>query len=748
MTWGRYRNALNDTQKARYRNDQEGHYNGNPSSLIDDLNLDSLEADPGKRVPIAHYNNPRIKDEVRKHYIQKGPCQPKMDSYPPTKIGKRTRQFCKIWFEGPYSKWLEYSVEKDFVYCLCCYLFKDDFFHGSTSEFYTKTGFRNWNRALERFRKHVGDVNSIHDKCFNKMLDLSNHHQSIQVVIDKHSQKLKNEYRMRLETSIDVSRLLLQYGLPFRGHDESESSINQETLKAIIGDLNGDYFGILVDESKDISHKEQMALVLHFVNKNGEVVERFIGLVHVSDTSACSLKKAIYSLLSIHSLSPSKIRGQGYDGASNMKGEINELKTLIMKDSPSAYYIHCFAHQLQLTLVAIAKKHLDVEDFFDHVSNVLNVVGGSFKHRDLLRDHQAKKLEQLFESCEVQKGQGLHQERGFQRLGDTRWGSHFKTLDNFIVILSSIVHVLEVIELERSTSSDRNQAEYLLTKIKTFKFIFVLHLMLKVLAMSNELSMILQKKDQDIVNVVEFLNITKKRLQDMRENGWESLLDDVSSFCDMHDILIPKLDESYFPGKSKRKSSGVSYEHHLCVKVFFVVIDVQLQELNDRFDAVSSDLLLGMGSLNPVNSFSNFDKGKIMTLAKCYPSEFDDGKIRDLSYQLDTFIIHIRSGNPKFSNLQGIRDLPKALVEANLAETYSLVYLLVKLTLILPVATATVERAFSSMKHIKNEVRNSIGKQYLNDYLVCYIERDVFINVSNDVIIDSFQNMKTRRGQL
>ncbi|KAK4734534.1 hypothetical protein R3W88_008795 [Solanum pinnatisectum] len=227
--------------------------------------------------------------------------------------------------------------------------------------------------------------------------------------------------------------------------------------------------------------------------------------------------------------------------------------------------------------------------------------------------------------------------------------------------------------------------------------------------------MILQKKDQDIVNAVEFLNITKKRLQDMRKNEWESLLDDVSSFCDVHDILIPNLDESYFPGKSKCKSSGVSYAHHLCVEVFFVVIDVQLQELNDRFDVVSSDLLLGMGSLNPVNSFSNFDKCKIMTLAKCYPSEFDHGKIRDLSYQLDTFIIHMRR----------IRDLAKALVEANLVETYSLVYLLVKLTLILPVATATVERAFSSMKHIKNEVQNSIGNQYLNDCLVCYIECDL-----------------------
>ena len=67
------------------------------------------------------------------------------------------------------------------------------------------------------------------------------------------------------------------------------------------------------------------------------------------------MKEASYSLLYVHSLSPSKICGQGYDGASNMKEEINGLKTLIMKDIPSAYYIHCFDHQLKLTLMAIAK---------------------------------------------------------------------------------------------------------------------------------------------------------------------------------------------------------------------------------------------------------------------------------------------------------------------------------------------------------------------------------------------------------
>jgi len=220
--------------------------------------------------------------------------------------------------------------------------------------------------------------------------------------------------------------------------------------------------------------------------------------------------------------------------------------------------------------------------------------------------------------------------------------------------------------------------------------------------MSNELSAALQRKEQDIVNAIIFLDITKKRLQLLRDDGWESLMNEVSLFCDKHEILVPKMYEFYIPGKLKRKSCSVTYSHHLRVELFYAIIDLQLQELNNRFDVVSGNLLLGMASLNPVNAFANFDKEKIMILAKHYPDEFGEPKLQNLSHQLYTFIIHMRRGDPRFSDLKGIGDLAEALVNANLLETYSLVYLLVKLTLIIHVATATVERAFSFMKYIKN----------------------------------------------
>ena len=89
-----------------------------------------------------------------------------------------------------------------------------------------------------------------------------------------------------------------------------------------------------------------MAIVLRYDNNHGAVVERFLEVVHVSATTALSLKSGIDNFFAKHGLSVSNIRGQGYDGASNMRGELNGLKTLILNENPCARYIHCFAHQL------------------------------------------------------------------------------------------------------------------------------------------------------------------------------------------------------------------------------------------------------------------------------------------------------------------------------------------------------------------------------------------------------------------
>ena len=138
-----------------------------------------------------------------------------------------------------------------------------------------------------------------------------------------------------------------------------------ETTTTIVSDIGGELFSILVDEARDISVEEQMVVALRFVDREGSVIECIIGIKHVADTSSLSLKAAIESLFFRHELSISSLGGQCYDGASNMQGELNGLKSLILKENESAFYVHCFAHKLQLTLVAIAENHKKICSFFN-----------------------------------------------------------------------------------------------------------------------------------------------------------------------------------------------------------------------------------------------------------------------------------------------------------------------------------------------------------------------------------------------
>ncbi|KAL6523426.1 hypothetical protein OROGR_017029 [Orobanche gracilis] len=756
-----------------------------------EINLDDLPSDPSLRMKISAYD-PNDREKVRRSYLQKGPCQPRNHNFPQRMFGKYSRRFCPSWF-NEYQNWLEYSINKDAAFCLCCYLFRPDLEKQVGGDSFTAVGFCNWKKK-DLFTKHVGNCNSAHNQAWGKCVDLMKQSQHIEVAICRQSKQTRSLYRARLTASIDCVRYLLRQGLAFRGHDESESSFNQgnflellkfaadhneeiksvvlknapennqltspdiqkdivhvaalETTYAIVNELGVNLFAILVDESRDISDKEQMAVVLRYVNSNGFVVERFLGIVHVSDTSSMSLKKAIESLLSNFGLSIARIRGQGYDGASNMRGEFNGLKSLVLKDNPTAFYVHCFAHQLQLTIVAVAKNHLQVASLFNLITIVVRVVGGSCKRQDMFREKQMYEVRRALGSEEILSGRGLNQETRLKRAGDTRWGSHYGTLMSLITSFSTVNDVLDYVVEDGTLSEQKAEAAGLVESLGTFDFAFTLHLMKNILGITNELSQILQKKCQDIVNAMVQVKVSKKRLQEMRDNGWDELLDEVVLFCNRHDIDLPSMDDvRVLKGRSKRKAPSVTNLHYYKVSVFYEVLDMQLQELNDRFTEANTDLLVCMDCLSSNDTFSAFDKAKLLHFAKFYPSDFSSVEIMTLDNQLQNYFMDVHSSED-FINLKGIGSLARELVKTKRDIVYPLVYKLIKLALVLPVATATVERAFSAMKIVKNRLRNRMGDHWMNDCLVTYIEKEIFGTVDNELIIHRFQNMCNRRELL
>jgi len=52
--------------------------------------------------------------------------------------------------------------------------------------------------------------------------------------------------------------------------------------------------------------------------------------------------------------------------------------------------------------------------------------------------------------------------------------------------------------------------------MQCFEFVFMLYLIKKILKITYVLSQALQKKDQDIVNVMQLVQVFKERLQELR----------------------------------------------------------------------------------------------------------------------------------------------------------------------------------------------------------------------------------------
>ncbi|KAL6566723.1 hypothetical protein OROMI_015127 [Orobanche minor] len=231
-----------------------------------------------------------------------------------------------------------YSIEKDAAFCFVCYLFKHEIEANAGGDAFVNGGFKSWNKP-DRFTKYVGGVKSLHNLAYEKYVNLRDEKKkSIVVSFDNVNDVSEKEHVTHNEA---ISKVTLENApincqlIAPQIQKDITNCCAKETTNLIMEELGNDYFAILADDSSDMSQKEQLALCLRYIEgKTGKIVERFIGLVHVGDTTSLSLKNAIVSLLVEHSLSPPKIRGQGYDGASSMKGEIHGLKTLIRQDTP------------------------------------------------------------------------------------------------------------------------------------------------------------------------------------------------------------------------------------------------------------------------------------------------------------------------------------------------------------------------------------------------------------------------------
>jgi hypothetical protein len=134
----------------------------------------------------------------------------------------------------------------------------------------------------------------------------------------------------------------------------------------------------------------------------------------------------------------------------------------------------------------------------------------------------------------------------------------------------------------------------------------------------------------------------------------------------------------------------------------------------------------------------------LVKLAGFYFQDFEFEEKAQLHFQLNRYIEDVRR-DENFKILRSLAKLSMMFVKIDKIRQHDIVYKLLKLVLVLPVATAGVERIFSSMNFIKNKLRNKMGQFFLNGYLVTFIERQFFLQVKDEDIVTQFQSLKDQK---
>lgn len=372
-------------------------------------------------------------------YVTSGPYQHKTTDFP---LGRHNRRFTTQHFSRTLSNkersrryWLMYSDERDSVYCFAYKLFASGIGSLATS------GFSDWKNLSACLKNHEAS-----EDCIVKWKELEKRLSHAATISQFQLDQLlaeKERWRAVLECLIAITLSLATRNLPFRGHREHlyekgngnflqeieliakfdpilrdhikcaqaqpghvhymSKTIQNELIQILADNVKSvivqeiqaaKYFSVMLDCTPDISHMEQMSVVLRIVKPSQNtaepvvIVEHFLGFLDVSpSTTGEALQQKFIEFLEDLKLTFKDCRGQSYDNGANMKGKYKGVQARLLKVNPKALFIPCSAHTLNLVVADGAKASVTAVSYFGLLQRLYTFFSASTKRWDILKKH-------------------------------------------------------------------------------------------------------------------------------------------------------------------------------------------------------------------------------------------------------------------------------------------------------------------------------------------------------------------------
>lgn len=335
-----------------------------------------------------------VTDEMREYFLR-NPAPQNIHLVDKTErlIGENKRFLTEAHFYRYKSNqrikrdWLILSPSTFSLFCWICKLFSKTFFSTLST-----TGFSDWKHAAERLHEHENAY--FHREAVCCMIQRKKTSCRIDSSIIEQT-NCENKYWFEvLRRVVAVTKFLATRGLPFFGRNETIGScsngnylgcmeliskfdpflakhlqkygnpgkgrtsyLSSTTLNEFI-DLMGNkvsnviieqiksakFYSVIVDSSPDLSHTDQLTIVIRYVSSDCEPVERFLTYIPISGHSSEYLENTLISYIESVGLDILDCRGQSYDNASNMAGKYTGLQARLKILNPLADFVPCAAH--------------------------------------------------------------------------------------------------------------------------------------------------------------------------------------------------------------------------------------------------------------------------------------------------------------------------------------------------------------------------------------------------------------------
>ncbi|XP_066354822.1 uncharacterized protein [Miscanthus floridulus] len=494
------------------------------------------------------------------------------------------------------------------------------------------------------------------------------------------------------------------------------SAIKSEIIKKI---KSAKYFSVILDCTPDVSHQEQMSLIIRYVDStSGHVEESFLGFLDVNDTTGQALFDVLENELKILDLDIDNVRGQGYDNGSNMKGKHQGVQRKLLDVNPRAFYSACGCHSLNLTLCDMATKTCGrAKDFFGIIQRIYTAFANSTKKWQILKENIT----------------GLT----LKSVSATRWESRIDSVKAIRFQCADIWEaLLQVSDIDNDPAKSSEAKGLANNELGQYDFIVAVAIWYEVLYAANLVSKQMQEKDMLIDGYREtgFL----QALESAKEIALE--MDIGTTFTKKRKITRKRHHDE---NPEDTNIATMSPEELFRIEYFNTLIDQAIVSLETRFEQYkeyqknfgflfTSETLRSLDNQSLKSSCDNLEA----VLKKDEKSDIDAKELYMELKFLQDFIPEERMGPV---------EILRFLKEHGCFPNATIAY---RVLLTIPVTVASAERSFSKLKLLKTYLRSTMTQERLNDLAIIALEGELLEKIDYEHIIEDFISKNIKRMML